>query len=448
MEIFSDGKYPYESGLYLVSGGDFGYSGTTSPISTQKAEEISQEYLEINYGVHAWLKQRNDFLIDSDAGPTPEVDPLTPEQYKAKAEALRGKIERLGLGRRFTLTPEQEVMHDCLEAAEIYLFEKYIRDDGERMPLTEYYKKVIGDELKPMAKSDLEEPKREFLRLLSANGYSFRQRDDDSIQEAYAQYQREHGFSQRDFIEARFRNYNRSLSYPMRRVLRDPASNGQDEEFDFKLEWRYDDAQWFCWERIENGEKRVDLNSAHAEEWNWGEAERYPLHEVRGHLQKFAHQFKEIEKGNLDKSMKISLIPSPVCWLDEAIAQTLDTYAGIDISQEGELSVAKYRMYMRAKSQAGYRMGVDEVSLDQAVLETMTYAPHKNREQVQSELTQMRDHPLWRIYAILYGRGDLELMDLAGRLTPSARVKVLRHIYEKPMTQQQFWRFLPRFLQD
>lgn len=433
-----------DSGLYLV-GGDFGYGGgVASPVPLRNSEQLSQEYLDINYGVDKWIKQENsdDFFIDADAGPVPEVDPLRPEEYISKATSLRERIRRQA--RTHTLSLEQEIMHDCLVAGETYLFEKYIRDDGLRMPLPEYYAKLMGDALLPMSKADLEEPKQDFLRLLSASGYRYNPNDEESIREAYEQYHNEHKFSQPEVIEARFRNFDRSLGYRVNMAL----GLSETEDFDYELKWRYEEAQWLCWERVENGKRRVDLNSAHLEEWNWGEAERYPFHEVEVHLKTFDHQFKQVEKGNLDKSMKIILIPSPTCWIGEGIAQTADAYSGISLSLDGQLSVAKYRTYMRAKSQAGYRMGVEGADLDTIILETMPFAPHKSEEQVRTELLKIRDDALWRAYGIVYGRSDVDLDDLRKRLDSSGRLSVLKNVYDKPMTRAQFFRLLPTFLID
>lgn len=431
--------YQLASGQSLVGGGG---SYERSTRTKRTGEEISAEYLEIHFGVNQWLKERGEFLIDADAN-TLKVDTLDPQQYISRAGALRDKIKKLGRGGLISL--EQEVMHDTLEAAEAYLFEKYVRDPrdtSEKLPLPLYYRKLMGDALMPISLADREEPKDEYLRLLSVSGYRFNPGDEESVREATRQYDDDHRLEP-VLIKPWFRNFDRGLNRQVDIALGDPDAPDLDYDLD---DSRYDEAQWFCWERVENGRRRVDLNKAHLGEWTMGDAERYALHEVEGHLKMFDRQFKAVEEGTLDKGMQISVIPSPLCWLGELMGQTLDIYAGIILSTDGQLSVNRYRMYMRAKAHAGWRMGVDGADLETAVTETMPYALHKTEDQIRSELIKIRDDALWSTYGIVYGRSCVDGTKLARELDASGRIKVLRSVYRQPLTRDQFWRLLPNTL--
>lgn len=436
---------PPESRAYFSSKHPSGWEGSTSgsnPISLdiRQRQPLREQVNRLYWGLDKWMAENNQgFIVDAYLQvPPQDLELVTPEAFIIGAKGIRDSLKRKGLDR---LTNEYKLLFGSLLASETFLDQRF-GISGIQMSFPEYYGKVAGDVLQPMSAEDLEQPRVEFLHLLSAKGFSFDPDDVMSVREAYGKYHSRHKFSGRTAIETAFRNHDSTI----RRHLSQAIDARELEDFDLESNWREEEAPWLCWFRIVPGEDKlsyvVDKNKTKINSWTWGTAERYPLHEGSGHGGMVHLQRLEAERSDKGPLMDVIPIPDPRHWVLEGVAQTLDELADIPLTLDGKLSVALYRMYVRARSQASFLMEFKGRNPEDVATEMFKYTPDRNFEEIVEELEKIKSDPFWRAYSPIYGRSDVEMLKIARGLQSAAKNELLQRLYREPMSRTQAMRFV------
>lgn len=404
-------------------------------VPKETREELSRAIITTYSGLDRYLREGSNgqnFIVDAYMVSPVETDPIPPEQAIQQLRTHRDTILTIGLDR---LPEEWETVADSLLATQIFITEKF-RNDGRRTPYIEYYPQISGDVLKPVSKDDLKKAKDQFIEALKASGEKFDETDDGEIRKAFQIYLGTRRILSKQQVENGLKRHDKTFRSALARVLKTPGL----EDFQFSFRWRRESAPWKCWERLEPDGFYLDLNEAKLRDWFFGEDASYTLHEIEAHFGMLYLQSEEIKKGRLDSVAGILPTPDPRSWVFEGVAQTLDTLAGLKLGLDGELAVTHYRMYMRARSNAIFKLEVEGADLDSTVSEMRPYAPDKLPMEIKNELAQCLTDPFWRAYGAIYGTSDSDVLTLADNLGNGMRNIVLQQLFRRPMTRNQLIR--------
>lgn len=407
---------------------------TEERLPKEEREELALEVNTVLSGIDKYLQDASggkDFIIDMYNIPPVETAPIPPQQgimqLRELAQRIDAKIDMLPL--------EWEVGRDSLRAAATFLEEKEKPADQKTMNYWDNVKTVSGFYPEFIPERDIENDRRTFARLLRFAGYPNANGNNESLREAFQEYHSHKVISGPDDIKngmvSRYYSFRAKLAAVMRRP--DIYSTN------FEIKFVKVDAPFMAWERIVPGGKRLDINIHESKmvQWGWEEIDRYARHEgvhmIMGDI-----QANEIKSGKLDSIAGYLLIPSPACWALEGVAQDIDELSGIPSEEDGKISVAAYRTFIRAGNNALLYIASGQKSMDEAIEYMEWYAPQKSREELEKYLTQGTQDAMWTPYLPNYGHSDWKIMNLAENLSADGKKDVLIKLMSRPWTYEQF----------
>lgn len=431
---YSEGGAGFTSMLGESSG------GAVNLVPEDVRKRLSARIQRTLFGMNNFLMQEEGedaFLIDSYSNDTIQVNPIEVEPiatHEARQELAvqRAEIDQLGLRDQ---RPEWEAAYRGMIAIAVYTEEQErLKQGEEKSRYRGYYASISGDVPELIPDEALRETKKELLDLLGLPSSA-------SPQELREAYRSHHDGTRmtggKSAIERYYRYIDHGLAHKQATNMGDPEM----ENFDYGINWRRDESGlWTCWERGLGDGFQLDMNEVRLNTWNLGTVEQYSAHEARAHFGMLHRQNKEIKGGRIDDIASILLIPDPRCWPFEAVAQTIDTFADLELSRNGQIAVALYRMYKRILTNSIFKLE-DGANMDDVVKEGILYAPQKTEDGLRRELTNAVDSPMWRAYSPIYGRSDYEFMVLADNLGPAKRLQILKEPFRRAMTRDQFMDF-------
>ncbi len=412
-----------------------GFGSREQFIPKEEREKLSQEILATLSGLDQHLlttSNGKDFIIDMYLAPQVETSPISPIEASKHLKKHVEIIDKIGL---YRLPPEWVYARDSLIALTTFLEERE-RTDGRKTPYDKYLRRVSGIEPKTIPLPVLDSDRRRFINLLKQAEF-LTASDDESVKAAYSRYHESQVISDKSDIEKGIKGFDTRFRNQLGSVLDIDLSR-----VSYQLRFVESDAPFMMWERILPEGNFLDTNWHESKRklWGWQEIQRYAYHEgthfVTGYLQS-----QEIREGRVDSVAGYLIIPGPGCWALEGVAQTIDQLAGLELSLDGEISVALYRMYVRARTNALSYLEKGEMTTEEAIHFMEKYAPHKSPEDLGKELMQGTTDPLWRAYLPIYGISDYEMMLLASNLSSDGRrEKLLPQILSRPMDRKQLSR--------
>lgn len=403
-------------------------------IPKKEREALALEVNTVLSGVDRFLmeasKEKNDFIIDMYNIPPIETSPIAPDEGARLMRELAHRINRRGI-RRFP--PEWVVGRDQLLASAAYLEERD-KPAAEITPYRDYVQTISGMETRLIPSGKIERERSRVIAMLKAFGFNA-SGDEESVRKAFASY---HTLMTVRDEEDLIRGL-KSAFYPFRARFATLMRNPKILETDFETRIVREDAPFMAWERVLAAGNFLDINYHETKRPQWGreELERYARHEG-SHFIMGDMQAAEIEAGRLDSIAGYILIPGPACWPLEGIAQAIDDLSGIESNDNGKISTAIYRMYVRARTNALYYVETRQKTIPEAVAYMLRYSPQKSEEEIAKDLTQGTTHPLWRPYLPIYGHSDWKIMNLAEKLNVEGKRAVLNQLLTRPMTYSQF----------
>lgn len=411
-----------------------GLNYTEIPVSKEDRERLSRHIISTYAGIDNYLKQNSDdkeFIVDMWlVSKPPDVEPIPPEAVVKKLRSLSRKIDQFGLHR---LPQEWGWARVNLEATATYLEEKS-RTNGQKMSYEDYLAKVSGFKPRLIPKDELEAGREEILELLSRLGLKFDPNNYASIKVALEAYTLMNRTPSRGMVENSFRRFDMRFRHQVARILDADLSA---ITFDFR--WKEEDAFWKFWERVEPDGYHLDANwhTRQRKNWTWGTTEIMAVHEL-AHFEMAYLLSEEINAGRLDSVAGVFIIPGPGCYVLEGVAQTMPELAGLDLADDGRLSIALYRSWVRTRTNGLYKleMGYD---FREVVEESRRFAPDKTLLQIEADYQDGLSKPFERAYLPIYGLSDYDF-SMAKRELGEAMDIVLKECFRRPMLRDDLVR--------
>lgn len=418
----------------LHGGVEFSSRNTeTRYLPKQEREEFALEVNTVLSGVDKYLLQSSDnkvFIIDMYNIPPVETAPISPQDGVKQMRELAVKIDE----KKDRLPAEWEVKRDELIAASTYLEERE-KPFSQRMPYAECLRTISGFYPQEIPIPVLEADRKRLASLLRNAGYPNANGDVEGLRQAYQEYHSRKLIYNVDSLKNGLTSGYYSFRAKLASALRRPNIYGTS--FDIRIVEA--EAPFMAWERILPEGKFLDINyfESKRSQWGWEEVERYARHEG-AHFVMGDIQANEIRAGRLDSIAGYLLIPGPACWAMEGVAQTIDDLTGIQSGEDGRISIAAYRMFIRARNNVLYQLEYGFKTMQEGIQYMERYAPQKSSEEIERELVQGTQDPMWRPYLPVYGHSDWKIINLAERLSAEGRKEVLNQLMTRTWTYEQF----------
>lgn len=365
---------------------------------------------------------------DNPAAIVPLTQDTALKRFRAQIAEIDHDPYQLGPGRELIRENLVSVVTFCEEVTRV--------ENGMRkMPYESYLRLVAGVKPRLIPFVVLQADRRVYADRLRATGFHIPPSEDlDDIKAAQQGYQDRNRVTSRPLVETFFRRffqrYRAQLGYAL----------GEDlSSVDFKIIWKERNAFWMMWERVEMDGDRLWANwhPRHRENWDMGTIERYAIHEPAHFIAAYLMR-REIEAGRLDPAVGVFPIPGAGCFKEEGVAQTLDELAGLQITLDGRLSVASYRLEKRALNNALY-LAENGVRIGEVVGMVRDYMPLKGDEEIMQLVEEGTTRPFERAYLPLYGLSDYDLREvvLRDKLGEVGIRSYLPQLLRTPMTRDK-----------
>lgn len=404
-----------------------------TPIPKEEREQWALEINTIEAGVNRYLIEHGDgFIIDMASIPKIDAPAVSPQkgikELETHAKVIKERLDEL--------PPEWESYgQEQLTGAIAFLQEKEKPKD-RKTPYLSNVRTISGFFPGEIPEPILERDRNKLALLLRTAGFPNVNGDNESLSQAFQEYHALKAVSSKDDIEKGMK----SAFYEFRARLAQYLGRPEILQTTFDINFVQDEAPYMAWERVFTEGNRLDINIHPSKmvQWGWEEIARYARHEGL-HFIMGGTQAEEIRSGRLDSIAGHILIPSPVCWGLEGAAQAVDELAGMDSNIDERISVAAYRVFVRARNNALLYLETGRLNMTKAIRYMARYAPQKSADEIERDLTKGTEDPLWRPFLPIYGHSDLKIMNVAEGL----RVHLKKQAFEdlltgKTMTHSQF----------
>ena len=410
--------------------------GAIDPERSAEISALSKSIIRITAGLDMHLRQKSkgkDFIIDAYAyrPKEREIDPqITPEEAIPDLWAHVRKIDQIGLD---NLAPEWQVIRDSQRALAVFLEEKERLARGEpKTPYEEYLEAVSGYQLRLIPTNELDKNWENVIEILKGMGEEFNRESEGSVRAVIKRRSKDTLNTDPQEIERLFWRFDRRNRSQLAQILGPEIKNVR---FDFR--WEDTDAWWRFFEvmGIDGANYlRANWNEQHRDSYDDGWIEVYaghePVHFIFG--SKIA---REISEGRLDQAAGLLVIPGPVGFQMEGMAQTIGDVADYGITQDCELAVELYRMEKRALSNGLYLVE-HGMSVDMAAIRIRKFMPRLTLDQIRKTLKEGTERPFERAFLPNYGMSDYAIMQLEERI---GSVKAFfGYWFTRPLTPRQF----------
>jgi hypothetical protein len=310
--------------------------------------------------------------------------------------------------------------------------------DGEQVDITEYIYRTLGtrpiviSEEEILAKRDAVGAILEMLRPLHRGDGPLRFRSDDF-----------HRF-QSLFLVPNPGNLPRLFEFYRDKWL-PPLVSRLDVPFDpsmVAVEFASEDAYWKNWISGNLAEHRVVLriNYHPRHTWYQGSPEALVLHEYCGHAVQMVSWHRRIMRGDLPQFFGILTVHFPDQFILEGLAESLVYALPNGNRLEPKTEVVRDLHDHSLMVWNNVHLLANEEGGDAAEAYAMKHLPFGSREGVQAEIRDRTQHPLFRSYLYVYGIGQRAFLNAFKGLNVVERWRLLRHVYEQPMTPDEFVR--------
>lgn len=386
-------------------------------------------------GFDAWLRPRRgeQFLVDMYIT-KPDPETIVPIDQDTALPRIRHHISTIDTMFREPLSADWALIRANLVATVAYREEEASVARGEeKTSYDEYLMLVSGVKPRLIPWEELQENRRALVTKIRSAGFYIPYGNQlDDIKSALRSYQDRNRYNYKSEIERDFLRYTERYQTQLGDRL------GEDlRQVKFEIVWKERNAFWMMWERIklEGNYLWANWHPRQRPNWDKGTIERYAIHEP-AHFNLAYLVGKEIEAGNLDPAVGIFLIPGPSCFHLEGLAQTLDDLVPLDITLDGRLSTAEYRLRNRALNNALF-LAENGIAIDDVIAQVRDFMPLKSDEEIRQLVIEGTTQPFERAYLPLYGLSDFAFMQSLRQLGDGMRNLYLPQLFKRPMTRDQ-----------
>lgn len=408
------------------------------PPSPERAEilALSKSIIRVTAGYDIQLRQKSDGqqpIVDSYAY-KPREDEVDLDISREKAigdfEEHARKIDQIGLN---NLPPEWEYIRDSQRALAVYLREGDKLAQGQlKTPYKEYIEAVDGYQPRLIPWPELDGNLGNIINILEGMGEKFDPCSETSIRRVVKRRSEETKLDSQEDVEQAFWRADRRNRSRLAQLLGEEIKNVR-----FELQWSEENAFWRFFESIGPGGKMILRSNWHERQrasYDNGLVEMYGGHEP-SHFIVAALIGREITQNRLDPAAGLLIIPSPIGFQMEGIAQTIGDIAGFETTQDGKLAVELYRMEKRALANGLY-LAEEGIDIAMVAIRIRKYMPRLGLDEIRRLLKEGTEKPFERAFLVNYGRSDYAIMTLKDRIGDLRAF--LDYWFKKPLTPRQF----------
>lgn len=406
--------------------------------SEQLAPQITRDILALN----ASLKNHNpeDFCVDMDLTPeTTAIEPMPEEEALPKLRNHQISIRNLGE----SIPAYMDLAYKRIDALATYREEVARLKRGEpKTPYDQYLMAVDDFGEKDIDQDILDEGRERIVE--SAIEVNIRlSGDNQSLIEGLQAYNAVNLLTAPSDVEAHYWRYALRFRPKFGQALGTNLGG-----VDYKFQRKYQDKFWKFYERIEKGGNALwhNWHQRHKEEYNIGLTESYAPHE-ESHFDVGEVISQEIKRGELNPLAGVITIPGPDGYYFEGIALTAHDWADFELTPDGKLGNAIYRLEKIALVKGFFEVE-HGMPPDIAAKDIARYIPLKSLEQIRDLLVEGTTDPFARAYQPVYGRAVLDWEGIFSNLSPEKRKQFIRRATKSPMTRSAVRNLVGEILVD
>jgi hypothetical protein len=385
-------------------------------------ENIDRELVDL---YRAWdaveRSQHKSSIIDFDLAPVRRFSPVRDRndvrrRLEIAREALIGEKTSLGV-----------LARQRLEASIVYL--RVL--GGESIAFEPYVKWTLGIEPRKFTEEEITKQRK----IVS-----------DRLFQSY-----EIGFTRNELsrFQAKLMVYNRRTLPAQFEHFRDiwvPALLNRIpvplERYKVNVKFASEDVYWKNWisGNLSEHEILLRINIHPRQSWYQGFPELLVIHEYCGHAIQMVNWHLRIEEKKLPEFFGILTVHFPEQFVLEGLAESLAFVLPGEQKLEPQSMVSRelHRYYLQVMNNV--HIMANEQSFQAAMDYGTSRLPFTNKDVLWKEITDRTQNPLFRGYQYVYGIAKESFLAALSRFGPESSWKLLRFVYDWPMSGSQFER--------
>jgi len=369
---------------------------------------MDSKLLNFFYQWHNFEKQNNINIIDFDLVQQNKNIPI--------AFNNRNDVEKqlLKLIDEYNIIPDKnEVIFSKLIACKYYLSAL----QGRKCSFIEYVTNTMGVVPRKFPIKILENQLKTTTDAYKVIGYDYKKI-------SLEKYEHENELTQEE-IELTFKKFRNNILPKVIKWL------GLQIKLKYKIKFVDIDTYWMNWiSTNENGEILLQYNLNNRHKWLKGSTEYLVFHEICAHALQALSWKNQIINKRLSPLIGLTTIFSPEQFFLEGIAESLYYFYPLNpFSNYGLVSLHTDHLYWLVMNNAHIMINSGK-SMNKIIQFIKKYLPTKKEEEIEKNLKERVNDPLFRTYQYIYGIALYYHKLIAGKLTNKQRKQYVLDIYQ------------------
>jgi hypothetical protein len=305
----------------------------------------------------------------------------------------------------------------------------------EKIPFPEYIRSTLGICPEPFSDEEIEKSRQAAIRLLAecsaTSSLSMTARNREQFQRVF--YLTDQNAIRNGIIDGK-------NEWLRRLFIAGVPFRG---EISLSVEFREVDAYWSNWisGSALNG-ITLQINLHPRKRYDLGKPLSLCLHEICGHAVQMTIWQDLITKGKMNPACGITTVHSPEVFAAEGLGQTVADLLNLNWTFPIEFLLSRALQYHSLLVLHNAHLKIYAGESDDSILDyACDNLPFSDPENLESEIQDRRDNPLFRTYQLSYSASESKIRSLVAKKSPAQIRSFFVEMYTRPMTAQQLIKF-------